>query len=84
MAAVYSFNDASIRLHESLGFQREGRWRRMGYSEGQYFDLLFYGLTVEEFIHTFLLERNGSGRRDIQEVHRVKANSKRSTRIPKS
>jgi hypothetical protein len=49
MAAVYSFNDASIRLHESLGFQREGRWRRMGYSEGQYFDHLFYGLTVEEF-----------------------------------
>jgi len=49
MAAIYSFNEASIRLHESLGFQREGQWRRMGYSEGQYFDHLFYGLTVEEF-----------------------------------
>ena len=49
MAAVYSFNEASCRLHEDLGFQREGQWRRMGYTEGRFFDHLFYGLTVEEF-----------------------------------
>jgi len=46
---VYSFNAASIRLHERLGFQREGRLRRMIYTNGQLFDSLIYGLTREEF-----------------------------------
>ncbi|MHB8597628.1 MAG: GNAT family N-acetyltransferase [Ktedonobacteraceae bacterium] len=47
---VYSFNDASIRMHEHLGFQLEGRLRRMIYTQGQFFDELFYGMTKEEFI----------------------------------
>ena len=47
---VYSFNEASIRLHEALGFQREGQVRRMGSIEGRYFDHLIYGITVEEFL----------------------------------
>jgi RimJ/RimL family protein N-acetyltransferase len=47
--SVFSFNDASARLHEKLGFQLEGRLRRTVYSDGQYFDELIYGLTVEEF-----------------------------------
>jgi RimJ/RimL family protein N-acetyltransferase len=46
---VYDFNDASIALHERLGFQREGRMRRMGYTEGRHFDVLLYGITAEEF-----------------------------------
>ena len=46
---VYSFNEASIGLHEGLGFQREGRLRRMVYTNGAYHDHLLYGLTVEEF-----------------------------------
>jgi len=46
---VYSFNDASIRLHERLGFQREGRLRRMVYTRGQFFDELVFGLTSDEF-----------------------------------
>lgn len=46
---VYSFNMASIALHESLGFVQEGRLRRMMYTRGEYFDLLVYGLTREEF-----------------------------------
>ncbi|HEX9991036.1 MAG TPA: GNAT family N-acetyltransferase [Chloroflexia bacterium] len=46
---TYSFNETSLRLHESLGFQLEGRVRRMIYTEGQYFDDLILGLTVEEF-----------------------------------
>jgi RimJ/RimL family protein N-acetyltransferase len=46
---VYSFNEASIRLHERLGFQPEGRIRRMVYTDGGYHDQLMYGLTVEEF-----------------------------------
>jgi RimJ/RimL family protein N-acetyltransferase len=48
--SVYSFNDASIRLHEKLGFQLEGRLRRTVFTNGEHFDELVYGLTVEEFI----------------------------------
>ncbi len=46
---VYDFNEASVRLHERLGFRREGCLRRMGYTDGQYFDVLVYGITAEEF-----------------------------------
>ncbi|MEO8971796.1 MAG: GNAT family N-acetyltransferase [Ktedonobacteraceae bacterium] len=46
---VYSFNDASIHMHEHLGFQLEGHLRRMIYTQGQFYDELFYGMTEEEF-----------------------------------
>jgi RimJ/RimL family protein N-acetyltransferase len=46
---IYDFNEASIRLHERLGFVQEGRLRRMGFTGGSYFDELLFGLTVEEF-----------------------------------
>jgi RimJ/RimL family protein N-acetyltransferase len=46
---VYSFNVASIRLHEKLGFTLEGRLREMIYTRGQYFDQLWYGMTAEEY-----------------------------------
>lgn len=46
---VYSFNEASIRLHEKLGFQREGCLRRTIFTQGQYFDVIVFGLTVEEY-----------------------------------
>ncbi len=49
IATVYSFNAASQKLHESLGFQLEGRLRHMIYSNGQYHDELIYGLTDDEF-----------------------------------
>jgi RimJ/RimL family protein N-acetyltransferase len=48
-ATVYSFNEPSIRLHERLGFQLEGRLRRMGYTRGEFYDHLLYGMTAEEF-----------------------------------
>ncbi|MEO7002248.1 MAG: GNAT family N-acetyltransferase [Ktedonobacterales bacterium] len=48
-APVYSFNEPSIRLHESLGFQPEGRQRRMVYTNGLHYDLLWYGMTAGEF-----------------------------------
>lgn len=48
--AIYDFNDASIRLHERLGFRCEGRLRRMGYTDGRHFDVLVYGITAEEFV----------------------------------
>lgn len=48
-AEVYSFNEASIKLHERLGFTLEGRLRRMVYTGGSFHDSLFYGITHEEF-----------------------------------
>ena len=50
---VHSFNDASLRLHERLGFQLEGRQRRMVYTRGQFYDLLLLGLTAEELAARF-------------------------------
>ena len=49
IATVYSFNEASMKLHERFGFQLEGRLRRMIYSGGQYHDELIYGMTDDEF-----------------------------------
>jgi RimJ/RimL family protein N-acetyltransferase len=48
-AHVYSFNEPSLRLHEKLGFQLEGRLRRMVYTNGQFFDEVLFGMTAEEF-----------------------------------
>ena len=46
---VYEFNTASRRLHERLGFVREGTLRRMVYTGGRHWDVLVFGLTREEF-----------------------------------
>jgi len=46
---VHADNLASLRLHEKLGFQREGLLRRTQYSHGCYIDEIFFGMTVEEF-----------------------------------
>ena len=47
---VFAFNIPSIRLHERLGFQLEGRLRRMTNGQGRFDDILMFGLTAEEFI----------------------------------
>ena len=46
---VYSFNEASIKLHEKMGFMQEGRLRNMVYTEGRYFDEIYFGMTRDEF-----------------------------------
>lgn len=48
-ADVYAFNEASARLHDSLGFTREGRLREMLYIDGAYHDILVYGMTAGEY-----------------------------------
>src|SRR5256885_1800226 len=53
---VFSFNEASIRLHESLGFIEEGRMRRAVYARRTYHDEIMFGITAEEF-----LERHPEG-----------------------
>lgn len=52
--AVYSFNQGSIALHERLGFTLEGRLRRSVYTRGTFADLLWYGMTAEEFAEKHL------------------------------
>jgi RimJ/RimL family protein N-acetyltransferase len=47
--SVHANNEASIALHEKLGFQREGTLRRMVYTGGRYLDTHYYGLTREEW-----------------------------------
>lgn len=46
---VYAFNDASIALHERLGFRLEGRMRRSVFTAGAFHDVLLFGLTDDEF-----------------------------------
>jgi RimJ/RimL family protein N-acetyltransferase len=46
---IHADNPASIALHEALGFQREGVHRRMIYTLGHHINVLWYGLTREEF-----------------------------------
>ncbi|MBI1802073.1 MAG: GNAT family N-acetyltransferase [Chloroflexi bacterium] len=46
---VYAFNEPSLRLHLKLGFQPEGRLRRMIFSRGEYHDVLLLGMTADEF-----------------------------------
>jgi RimJ/RimL family protein N-acetyltransferase len=46
---VYAFNEPSIQLHLKLGFQQEGRMRRMTFTQGQYHDVLIFGITADEF-----------------------------------
>jgi RimJ/RimL family protein N-acetyltransferase len=48
-AWVYSDNEVSIKLHEKLGFQKEGQHRRMFFSAGKYVDEIWFGMTVDEF-----------------------------------
>ena len=46
---VYAFNERSIRFHEALGFRFEGRLRNMVYTNGAYYDELYFGLTCAEW-----------------------------------
>jgi len=48
-ASVHSYNEASVSLHEKLGFVREGTLRRMIYTKGEFFDLYYYGMTNGEW-----------------------------------
>ncbi len=45
---VYSFNNNSIRFHKKFGFKEEGRIRNMIYTNGEYYDNIYFGLTKKE------------------------------------
>jgi len=61
-ADAYSYNEASLKLLESLGLQIEGRSRRMQFSNGAHHDLVRFGITIEEFriAHADWLKANAS------------------------
>jgi RimJ/RimL family protein N-acetyltransferase len=48
-AEIYSYNTASLALHEHLGFQREGQLRDHEFLGGRYYDLVIMGITADEF-----------------------------------
>ncbi|MXR50505.1 GNAT family N-acetyltransferase [Halovenus sp. WSH3] len=48
-ARVFEFNDASQALLESLGFREEGRRREATFIDGEYQDILRYGVLAEEW-----------------------------------
>lgn len=61
---VFSYNPESAALHERLGFTLEGRQRRTAYTAGGHHDLLWYGMTVEEFREhhpEYVYEVDGAG-----------------------
>lgn len=48
-SACVHTNEASIRMHEKLGFIEEGRIRRNSFFNGKYHDEVLFGMTREEF-----------------------------------
>ncbi len=50
---IGAFNEPSLRLHEKLGFQVEGRLRRMSFRFGQHHDEFVVGMTAEEYEERF-------------------------------
>ncbi|MFA5524631.1 MAG: GNAT family protein [Tissierellales bacterium] len=46
---VYEFNQASVLLHEKLGFVKEGTLRSNHYAKGRRWDTYCYGMLREEF-----------------------------------
>ncbi len=46
---VHGDNQPSIKLHERLGFQREGTHRLMLFTQGRFVDVIWFGMTVDEF-----------------------------------
>ena len=49
-AGVYSFNEPSKRLHEKMGFKKEGQLiREVKFTNGKYWDMIIYGMTKGEF-----------------------------------
>jgi len=48
-SVCFQSNEASIRMHEKLGFIEEGRIRRNCFFNGKYHDDVLFGMTREEF-----------------------------------
>jgi phosphinothricin acetyltransferase len=47
IAGVDAENEASIRFHERLGFERVARFKEVGYKFGRWLDLVFLQLMLD-------------------------------------
>jgi RimJ/RimL family protein N-acetyltransferase len=47
--SVFAYNERAIALYEKLGFVREGTYREHIQREGQFYDMLLYGLLRREW-----------------------------------
>ena len=47
--SVYSYNEASSKLLEKIGFDKEGIQKEMVFLNGNYFDKILYGMTYDQF-----------------------------------
>lgn len=54
-------NEASVRLHESLGFTKVGEFRQVGWKFGQWHDVGFWQLSLREPGHVPLAPPGRSG-----------------------
>ena len=50
---VFSFNEHSLKLHKKMGFVQEGRLRNMVFTQGKYYDEIYFGMTRDEFNEKF-------------------------------
>jgi RimJ/RimL family protein N-acetyltransferase len=48
-AEIYAYNEPSLILAAKLGFVKEGQLRKAKYLNGQYYDILVFGLLREEY-----------------------------------
>jgi RimJ/RimL family protein N-acetyltransferase len=48
-SSVFDFNERSYRMHKKVGFQEEGRRRKAIFKNGQYHDLIEFGLLSDEW-----------------------------------
>jgi RimJ/RimL family protein N-acetyltransferase len=48
-SSAFAFNERSIKLHKKVGFQEEGRLRQATFKNGQYHDLMLFGILREEW-----------------------------------
>lgn len=48
-SAAFAFNERSIKLHKKIGFQEEGHLRQAFFKNGQYHDLILFGILRAEW-----------------------------------
>jgi len=48
-SGAFAFNERSIKLHKKVGFREEGRLRQAFFKNGQYHDLVMFGILREEW-----------------------------------
>lgn len=47
--SVFSYNEPAIRLYKKLGFTQEGAFREFLHRDGQFYDMLYYGILRREW-----------------------------------